>query len=195
MLQRKIKNDTKNFILLENRIDRMSRDSSRVQEERWLNNLSQQENETVITKNIILSDNDLKTNFSSFCETISSPKLVIRFSYLGCEMCIDSALTILKKYQNSINFNNVVLWATYNSQNDLALFKNVNKILYKTYLIKSLDTVITADKYSIPYMFVLLPGQKEVHELFFPFKENSLRTEEYFNNLSIKYYQNPHKKN
>ena len=103
-------------------------------------------------------------------------------------MCIDSALSLIKSYENAIHFNNIVLWATYDNKNNLALFRNVNRIKYKTFFVPPTDTVIHADTYSIPYIFVLLPRQKGLYDLFFPFKENSLRTREYFNIVSAKYY-------
>jgi hypothetical protein len=174
---------------LENRIYALSFDSSSAQEERWLNSLSLKENGTIFRKDITLIDNTSKTSLSAYADTITEPKLIMRFSYLSCEVCIDSALSIIRKYQDSIRFENIVLWATYDNRNNLALFRNVNRIKYKTFFVPANDTVIKADTYSIPYIFVLQPHRRNLYDLFFPQKENSMRTRDYFDIVTTKYYK------
>ena len=59
--------------VLENRINALSVDSSNVQEERWLSSLSLRENGLAVKKDITLMDNDVKTSFTAYTDTISEP--------------------------------------------------------------------------------------------------------------------------
>jgi hypothetical protein len=176
----------KNYTLqLEDELNGLKNDTLLIQNERWVNILAIKENgRTLPVLHLIQDGNEL-----AFPE-IAKPKLIVRFSYLGCNICVDSTMMLLKQFEKSIGKDNIIIWATYDNETNLKFFKNANRIHYPTYLVKENEQVLEADKHTIPYLFVVTPKSGQINDLFFPLKENMNRTYQYLNIVADKYFKN-----
>ncbi len=185
-LGRTIKQQKRSIVFLEQKVNDLKIDSSVLQLERWSNTLALRENNIALPSNLPLILNDTIYTINKFVKEINSPKIIIRFSYLSCGVCVDSTLFTLKSA--NIGDKNISIWASYDNERNLHKFKNINRLTYETFFCPEQDTLLTADLYMVPYMFILLPGDSNVHDLFFPMKENTTRTKDYLNIVLSKYH-------
>ncbi len=167
------------------KVNQVKEQSLIIENERKYNYFSLKENGIEINKSILLEDS-AKILFSNYIKSIKRPRLILRFSYLGCNACIDSALSKLKKYDDLQE--NAAIFATYRNKIDLFKFNTVNRITLPSYNIKEGEKVLRADELLLPYMFILKPNNNQIYDLFFPIKEEPKRTEEYLETIAEKYF-------
>jgi hypothetical protein len=172
---------------LEGQLNGLKSDTVRIQNERWVNILSIRENGKKLPPLDLIKDG----NEASFLQSKNrTPKLIVRFSYLGCDVCVDSTIALLKYFEKSIGQDNILIWATYDNEANMKFFKNANRIHYPIYLVRENEKVLDADIYTIPYLFILTPHSGQINDLFFPLKENMNRTYQYLSIVSDKYFKN-----
>lgn len=173
---------------LQGRIDHYRVDSSNVEEERRANAYGVRFNDLEANSQLVFIDSGI--SMDQFLKQLNTPKLVLRFSYLSCDVCVDTALRILKSRNTGFKEEDIRLMLTYNNLQDLRQFERVNRIRFTSALIPSNTHLSEADELNIPYFFVLLPGQRALSHIFFPVKENPARTREYLHVIKEKYFKN-----
>jgi len=82
------------------------------------------------------------------------PKLILRYSELQCDMCIDHSLVYLKRIADSIGRKNILILASYNSMRDLAIFKRINSIDLPVFQIAEKGLDIPIENYDTPYLLL-----------------------------------------
>lgn len=113
------------------------------------------------------------------------PLLVLRYTELGCQMCVEEHLVFFKAFIDRLKEDDFLILSTYNNLRDLILFRRLNQIDYDIYNIESLKLPI--EDANTPYLFVL---QKDftVSHLFMLDTDNLKQIEEYYNYIFSKYY-------
>ena len=132
-------------------------------------------NEILLNGNEISRDWEI-TNLQGGRETLSDimsdNTLVLRYSEMHCDVCIDSIVSKLNIYQDSIG---------------LQKFKRVNNIHFDIYGISNaLDSVLV--DIGMPYLFVYSFVDERINNVFVPQKENVKFTYEYLHSILLKYY-------
>lgn len=108
---------------------------------------------------------------------VNSHKLIVlRYSELNCNVCVDTLFSRIKHCVTEINKNNILVLASYHNKRDLLIFKRINQL---PYLILSVDSLqIPLDNLNEPYLFVLHEDMRMTH-FFIPHKERSNDTDRY----------------
>lgn len=105
-------------------------------------------------------------------------RLILRFSELTCNVCVDSELLNMKKYLNVIGSENIIILASYKTIRDLIIFKRINRIEFPVFNIAESD--LPVDPAGGPFLFVANAREKG----FMPFIPNKEMPD-----LSAAYYQ------
>ncbi len=95
---------------------------------------------------------------------ITQPLIVLRYSELNCQSCVDAMLTQLQS-NKTLDSSNTLLLAWYNNPAYLYQFKRMNRIKLPVYSIK--NTGLPPDTLNIPY-FYLLDKDLRVSNVFIP---------------------------
>jgi len=149
-----------NFALLikvknsNDKIDRISKDAE-LANNILLNNLYFQiesEDEEIDENIEVKIESGTSIRYADLVST--GPKLILRYSELHCDMCIDHSLEYLKRIAASIGKENILILASYKSQRDLSIFKRINKLDFPVYKIAKSGLKIPIEQYSIPYVFI-----------------------------------------
>mgnify|MGYP000756873335 CR=1 FL=1 len=133
-------------------------------------------NEILLNGNEISRDWEI-TNLQGGRETLSDimsdNTLVLRYSEMHCDVCIDSIVSKLNIYQDSIGLQNIVLFTSTKNMNYVKKFKRVNNIHFDI---------------GMPYLFVYSFVDERINNVFVPQKENVKFTYEYLHSILLKYY-------
>lgn len=120
-------------------------------------------------------------------DIISNNTLVLRYSEMHCDVCIDSIVSKLSIYQDSIGLHNIILFTSTENLKYVKKFKRVNNIHFDIYSISNaLDSVLV--DIGMPYLFVYSFTNKRINNVFVPQKENEKFTDEYLHSILLKYY-------
>lgn len=132
-----------------------------------------------IPDSVFISDLSGKT--MSLKSVVKRPKLIMRFSDINCNTCVEQELENLRKFfpapHNSMN---IMILATYRNIADLLKFKRINAIDYELFAIDKNQLELSGEANSTPYMFIL-DSSLRVSFPFVPTKE--------FPDCSIGYYK------
>ena len=147
-------------------------------------------NEILLNGNEISRDWEI-TNLQGGRETLSDimsdNTLVLRYSEMHCDVCIDSIVSKLNIYQDSIGLQNIVLFTSTKNMNYVKKFKRVNNTHFDIYGISNaLDSVLV--DIGMPYLFVYSFVDERINNVFVPQKENVKFTYEYLHSILLKYY-------
>ena len=82
------------------------------------------------------------------------PLLLLRYSELHCNLCVDHSISYLKSLADSVGQDNIAILTSYRTIRDLFLFKRINQIDFPVYRIPENSLTIPADKYGFPYLFI-----------------------------------------
>lgn len=120
-------------------------------------------------------------------DIISNNTLVLRYSEMHCDVCIDSIVSKLSIYQDSIGLHNIILFTSTENLKYVKKFKRINNIHFDIYSISNaLDSVLV--DIGMPYLFVYSFTNKRINNVFVPQKENEKFTDEYLHSILLKYY-------
>ena len=120
-------------------------------------------------------------------EVISDNTLILRYSEMHCEVCVDSIVKRLNVYKDSIGLQNIVLLTTSQNFGYMRRFKKINRIPFGIYNIdEALDSVLV--DIGMPYLFVYSTLSKRINNMFIPQKEDPQLTDEYLHSILMKYY-------
>lgn len=113
---------------------------------------------------------------------ISGPALVLRYSELNCQSCVDLILEELMTF-STFNEENILLLAYYKEPSYLYQFKRMNRLQYPVFSIK--NTGLPPDTLNVPYLF-LLDQSLQVSNVFIPEEGDTASIKQYLNFASQK---------
>lgn len=135
------------------------------------------------------SDSTGKFDLPGFLtRAVTSPKLVVRYSDVNCNTCVDSLFTSLAEFSDRIGEQNVIIMASYHNRRDLFVWKRLNNIRYNVFQVPHDQMGLEIERKNIPFVFILLPGKGAVHQIFLPMKENTERTRVYLEYISRRFF-------
>lgn len=130
---------------------------------------------------------DIWENKKKMSEIISDNTLILRYSEMHCEVCVDSIVKKLNVYKDSIGLQNIVLLTTSQNFGYMRRFKKINSIPFGIYnMDEALDSVLV--DIGMPYLFVYSTLSKRINNVFVPQKEAPQLTDEYLHSILMKYY-------
>lgn len=97
---------------------------------------------------------DEKGNAIKLQSQLAKPKLILRYSELNCQTCVDAMISEIKA-NKSIDSNNMLMLAFYKQTSYLYQFKRMNRINMPVY---SLQKALLPDTLNVPYFFMLHPN-------------------------------------
>ena len=110
-----------------------------------------------LSDSLFLTDvNGLKVRLR---DIINENKLILRYSELNCQTCIDEQIKNLNIYADSIGADRILLFTNYETDVYMRRFKKLNKIKFAIYNMKADANKLLKD-IGLPYMFVLSPNKK-----------------------------------
>lgn len=120
----------------------------------------------------------------NFSDVIKDNMLVLRYSEMHCDVCVDSIVAKLNAYKHMIGQNNMLLLTTTKNSNYIKRFKKMNRISFGVYeMSKSADSVFV--DIGMPYLFVYT--SERISNMFVP-QEDMKLTDEYLRSIVSKYY-------
>lgn len=128
--------------------------------------LIQQDQSRLLSKYINIEDSN--DNEVSFDTVFNKRKLVVRYSSLNCNACVDSLIKYTKQLSNEIGRDKIVVCAKYENKRDFHLLSRINKNDLDIYQVDSL--LLNIESKGIPYMFVVNEDYSVSHT-FIPHKE------------------------
>lgn len=119
---------------------------------------------------------------------VTDNMLILRYSEMNCDVCVDSLISKLDLYMDSVGIENIALFTTSQNKGYIRRFKKVNKIKFDIYDIGlKLDSVLT--DIGVPYFFVLSRNRR-VNNMFVPQSEYIDLTDKYLHSIYMKYWMN-----
>lgn len=116
-------------------------------------------------------------------------RLVLRYSELSCNVCVDSALMHFNAFAQKVGEDKVVLLVEYRSVDYLAQLIRLNHLQSRTiYRIIRRDTTKTpAEDVEEPFLFIL-DGGGQMKDVFYPLRELPTLSELYYDAMYEKYF-------
>jgi hypothetical protein len=107
--------------------------------------------------------------------------LVVRFSEVNCETCVESIFSLLDA-SKAIDSSRVILLADFRSEAYLRTFVRLNTIRFPIFKYPAINSFLHADGLGYPYLFV---ADKDglAHDFFLPVKEDNERTIAYLDRI------------
>jgi hypothetical protein len=81
-------------------------------------------------------------------------KLILRYSDVNCNACVDHQLKYLKNVAAQIGDTSIFILATYKNKRDLEIFKRINGIKFPVYNTLNGGINLPIEKYETPYLFI-----------------------------------------
>lgn len=120
-------------------------------------------------------------------DIISNNTLVLRYSEMHCDVCLDNVINKLNLYQDSIGIQNIMLFTNTDNINYIRKFKRINKIHFNIYSTDDkLDSILV--DIGMPYLFIYSLDSKRINNVFVPQKEDVKLTSEYLHLIYLKYF-------
>ena len=121
----------------------------------------------------------------------ASPRLVMRFSFQNCDLCINSAFDELHQMEEELGTDNVLLAGTFRSPREYDIFGQSDKHFgFECHNVPGIYFGLHAEQdASLPFFFVLFPDGA-VRHVFCPMKEDVERTRKYLRTIRERYFKN-----
>lgn len=130
---------------------------------------------------------DINNNKIKLGDIVNENKLILRYSNLNCNTCIEEQIKNINKYQDSIGIQKIILLTTYQNTVYMDRFRKINKVKIKIYnLGEMLDKEI--NDIGFPYFFVLEENTMRINCTFIPQKDKNDLTNSYIENIQKKYF-------
>lgn len=114
-------------------------------------------------------------------EIINQEKLILRYSEINCNTCVDSQIVAFKNLSNKLGVEKLAIFSSYERFGDMYRFKRLNKVTMPIYNLKS-DLGLLIDTLNTPYYFILSPTL-QIRNVFIPRKEVNEITSIYLNSI------------
>ncbi|HCT30765.1 MAG TPA: hypothetical protein DIW31_08520 [Bacteroidales bacterium] len=140
-----------------------------------------------IRNNITIDNGEASTLLNNVVG--SKPRLILRYSELNCQACIDVQLASLNKLAYKIGKENIIILASYKAIANMTKFKRINKLDMSIYNVDSIG--LPLEKENIPFYFII-DQNKKTKLTFVPYKEFPSLTEKYFELIQNRFFsENP----
>lgn len=142
-------------------------------------------NGKMLNKNGIVIDEE--GNEKLLSEIIDGNKLVLRYSDLNCNTCIDEQINNLNSNTQQIGIENIILLTTYESYVHMQRFRKVNKIKFPIY---NLGNELNKDieDLGLPYYFILNKDNFRINNMYIAMKEIPKLTSIYLEHIKQEYF-------
>jgi len=107
--------------------------------------------------------------------------LVVRFSEVNCETCVESIFSVLEA-SKAIDSSRVILLVDFRSEAYLRTFIRLNTIRFPIFKYPAINSLLHADAVGYPYLFIIDKGGL-THDFFIPAKEDQQRTIAYLDRI------------
>jgi hypothetical protein len=114
-----------------------------------------------------------------------SPKVIIRFSELGCNLCIEEELSLIKEYVSKIGNKNIIILTNHSNVRRLLNFKISNNINFDIFSCNNIG--IPFEKENRLFVFVS-DSSLLIKNFFIPEKSFPKLSKEYYLTISKKYF-------
>lgn len=156
-----------------------------------LGTLRECRNNEICLNGIVVSHDLEVTNLEGIkkklSDIISNNTLVLRYSEMHCDVCLDNVINTLNLYQDSIGIQNIMLFTNTDNMNYIRKFKRINKIHFNIYSTDDkLDSILV--DIGMPYLFIYSFDSKRINNVFVPQKEDVKLTSEYLHLIYLKYF-------
>ncbi|HLO92366.1 MAG TPA: hypothetical protein VK172_14470 [Lentimicrobium sp.] len=128
---------------------------------------------TKLNKGLIVRNENGDT--ISIKNLFSKPSLVLRYSELNCQSCVDIILKSLLS-DTSFNENNTLILGYYREPDYLYQFKRINSVHMPIFNIWALE--LPPDTLNVPYIF-LIDNYRVAHNVFIPEQGDSIAIKNY----------------
>ncbi|PSL24445.1 hypothetical protein [Chitinophaga ginsengisoli] len=109
--------------------------------------------------------------------------LVVRFSEVNCETCVESIFSVLEA-SKAIDSSHVIVLVDFRSEAYLRTFVRLNTIRFPIFKHPAINSFLHADALGYPYLFVA-DRDGLLHHFFCPAKEDPQRTIAYLNSIKL----------
>ena len=183
------------YILLDNQINSKERiQNNNLKDHQLLNEVNGAVVNAYAMNNMTFPNYDLKNIFGEQINLSSilgkSKKLVLQYSELPCNICIDSTIRYFKKISDLVGDSNVILITASRNLRYLTSFIHLNNIHFPYVFWVDLNqfnaTFATFPDSPCSY---ILNAEQNICDAFFPVKENSSLTDLYYNEMYKKYFR------
>ena len=122
--------------------------------------------------------------------SVASPRLVMRFSFQNCDLCINSAFEELHQMEEELGTDNVLLAGTFRSPREFEIFRQSDKPFgFECHNLPEMYFGLHAEQdASLPFFFLLFPDGA-IRHVFFPMKEDVGRTQKYLRAIRERYFE------
>jgi hypothetical protein len=162
--------------LIVNKIDKLDQ-YARLMKSREIANIINN-NTKLATDLTIIDENNSPVAFAQIIND-NSPKLIIRYSALACDICLEKELKIIQRYASKINENNIIILASDHNMRSLRVLKNSLSINIRVYQIEK--TGITFEENNNSLFLFIVDKEPIIKDFFIP--------EKTLPNMSIDYYE------
>lgn len=130
---------------------------------------------------------DINNKAVRLSDIISSPKLILRYSEMNCDVCIETQVRNLNRLADSVGVRQIVLLVTYRDSKNIKRFIETHRVKFAVYKLDN-ELASTLADIEMPYYFVLTPDEGRVQCMFIPHKENPELTKYYLNQIKSKFF-------
>lgn len=114
----------------------------------------QMETENTRLDGSILLEDEYGQKLSLKDLVIDRPLVILHYSELHCNLCIDYSLEYCKRLADSVGNENIAIIAEYKNSSDLILFKRINQLSIDVYRLNGEGLGLPIEKYMVPYLFI-----------------------------------------
>jgi len=105
-------------------------------------------------------------------------KLIFRYSYIDCDVCVDSVLSAVQRITKKNKINQLIVLTDTKTERDFMLKSQYKKHPYPVYALVRNKLGLTMENKNLPFLFVVSPDMR-VSKVFIPFKESHYQTQQY----------------
>lgn len=112
-------------------------------------------------------------------------KLVFRYSYISCNVCIDTIMKIVNEYSKYVGNDKIIILSQYANKRDYKNFVRINNVKQPIYHLQ--DSLCRADELGLPYFFVINDNMV-TNNFFLPRKEYPQMIKTYLESIKTLLY-------
>ena len=141
----------------------------------------------ILLDNVEVSDS--KESTYNLSKILAKPCLVLRFTELNCQQCVDDAVSSLMNHVRQSPQLNAIILTSYSNAQDLYIFKHLHKIDIPIYNLGEERLQLPIEDIDTPYFFIS-DETLIAKEVFIPDKSINDLTSEYLRVITHKYFRN-----
>jgi hypothetical protein len=133
----------------------------------------------------VIDDKNSPVSFTQIMND-NSPKLIIRYSALACDICLEEELKIIHNYLSKINENNIIILASNYNVRNLRVLKNSLSIDIKVYQIEKIGIPFEETNNNL-FLFIV-DKESIIKDFFIPEKTLPNMSRDYYEIIYDKYW-------